>query len=278
MPAGTAATAVLISRGTMSGAQRIGQCLSRTANLQCVSREDLLAAVNTYGDIATRIAARVAKAERAYEEFSEIRRPYQILMRRALMERIREGRVAYFGYSGHLLLPRIQHFVRVRLIAPIATRIAGARVALGCSEDDARDYVRQVDQERAQWTRVMYGVDLRDPAGYDLCINLERLSLPGACDLLVHIVEQSDFQPSAASAAQFENEFLATQTLAALTTNPASLHLEIGAHAEQGIVSLVGPYLSEEERDAVLAIAAAVPGVVRAEYEPGYAPAFSYAS
>lgn len=277
MPASDHATVLLISRGTMSGAKKIGECLARSEGMRCLEREDLLATVNSWGDIATRIAARVARAEQAYEEFSEIRRPYRILMRRSLLEQARRGRLIYFGYTGHLLLPRVAHFVRVRLIAPMAMRIAGAREALNCSEAEARDYIRRVDQERARWARVMYGVDIRDPAGYDVSINVERLSHPGACALLGKVMEQRDFQPTAASVAQVENEYLATEVLAALVINPATFELELGASAVEGVVRLVGPQLSDAERREALSTAAAVPGVKQIDYQPGYAPAFQYA-
>jgi cytidylate kinase len=269
---------LLISRGTMSGARMIADCLARCGGVRCVAREDLLATVNSYGDIATRIAAQIARAEQQYQEFSEIRRPYRILMRRALLEHACQGRLAYFGYSGHLLLPRIPHFVRVRLIAPLEMRVARTRQMLGYSEADARDYIRRVDQERTHWARMMYGLDIRDPAEYDICLNVERLSHAGACTLLSQLLEEGDFQPTEGSVAQVENLYLATQALAALVTDPATLRFEVTASASGGALRLVGPHISDSERRQVLEVAGAVPGVREVTYEPGYAPAFSCAS
>ena len=218
----------------MSGAARIAGCLSQVGGVRCVTREDLLAAVNSYGGLATRIAAQIVRADREYEQFSDLRRPYQIFMRRALLQYARRGRLAYFGYSGHLLLPRIAHFVRVRLIAPMEMRIARTCEVLGQTEAEARDYIRRVDAERAQWARMMYGVDLRDPAEYDLCVNLERWSLPGACELLARTIAQQDFQPTPESVTQMENECLSTEVLAALAANPDTHPWEIGATASAG--------------------------------------------
>ncbi|MGP8242976.1 MAG: cytidylate kinase family protein [Bryobacteraceae bacterium] len=267
-------TVLLISRGTMSGAARIAGCLSQVAGVRSVSREDLLAAVNSYGELATRIAAQIVRADREYQRFSDLRRPYQILMRRALLQYARHGCLAYFGYSGHLLLPRIAHFVRIRLIAPMAMRIARTREVLGQTEAEARDYIRQADTERVQWARMMYGVDLRDPAEYDLCVNLERWSLPGACELLARIMAQQDFQPTPESVTQMDNECLSTEVLAALVTNPDTHTWEIGASASAGAVRLVGPFLTGDEMRVVSAVAGSVPGVREVAYEPGYAPAF----
>lgn len=125
----------------------IGECLAQHEGIRCLTREDLLAAVNQYGDIATRVAAQVEKAIQSYEQFSELRRPYLIFMKRALLEYARRGRFAYLGYSGHLLLDKVPHFVRIRLIAPMELRIARTRERLGYTEGEAREYVHRMDQE-----------------------------------------------------------------------------------------------------------------------------------
>jgi cytidylate kinase len=274
-PADTS-TVLLISRGTMSGAQMIGECLAKHEGFRCVTREHLLAAVNSYGDLATRVTERVAKAVDAYEQFTELRRPYQILMRKALLEYARRGRLAYFGYSGHLLLNKVSHFVRIRLIAPMELRIARTRESLGYSEAEARDYIRRMDQERMHWARLMYGLDIRDPALYDLCLNIERLSMEGACDLLRRVTQQTDYQPTAESVAQVENDYIAAQALALLVTDSRTAHFELGASAADGVLRVVGPYLSEDEAGTVRSIAGSISGVAKVDYEPGYAPAFRY--
>ena len=56
---------VLISRGTMSGGQMIGQCLSDHLGFRYVTREVLTAAVNAHGDLASRVVASLERASRA---------------------------------------------------------------------------------------------------------------------------------------------------------------------------------------------------------------------
>jgi len=260
----------------MSGAQVLGDCLVEHEGIRCLKREDLLAAVNKQGDIATRVTSRMASAEDNYEEFSEVRRPYLILMKKALLEQARQGRLCYFGYSGHLLLDTVAHFVRIRLIAPMNMRIARTQERLGYSAAEARDYIRRMDQQRTRWARLMYGLDIRDTALYDLCLNVERLSREGACDLLRKVMLEADFQATPESILQVENDYIATEALAALVTDTRTLQLELGASFADGVLRLEGPYLSEADRGTVLSIAASVPGVRRVEYEPGYAPAFRH--
>jgi Cytidylate kinase-like family len=265
---------LLISRGSFSGGQLISQCLSKTAGMQCLTREDLIAGVNTHGELANKVIASMAKGAHDYSQLSALRRPYKILMQLALLERVRQGNVAYFGYSGHLLLPGIPHAVRVRVIAPAEMRV---RLLMGrekLTPEEASERIRQVDAERARWTRFMYGKNLRDPELFDLCLNLERISFPTACCILVNMVQQSEFKATPESLALVEARYLSARVLAALLEDSQTFELEVGATVEDGCVTLEGPYLDDPDRSTVLEIARAVPGVTEVQYKEGYAPPF----
>ena len=268
-------TVLMISRGTLTGGADVAACLKKIANMQCIMREDLLQAVNRFGDLASRMTDRVEKATEDYELLSELRHPYEVLMKQALLNYVREGHLAYLGYSGHLLLGRVRHIVRIRLIAPEEMRIARGQQVLGESMEEARTYVRRVDQERNQWARWMYGEDLRDPALYDICLNLDRLPADSVCNLLYVIMQEPAFQPTAESIEQVENDYIATQVLAKLVLDSRTSRYEFGATLQKGILQLVGPYLDGEILDTIRAIATSVEGINNLHYEPGYAPAFS---
>lgn len=269
---------LLISRGSFSGGQLISECLSKTAGMRCLTREDLIAVVNTHGELANKVIASMAKAAQDYGKLSILRRPYKVLMQLALLEHARQGDVAYFGYSGHLLLHGISHAVRVRIVAPVELRV---RLLLGREEltkEQALERIRQVDEERSRWTRFMYGKNLRDPEQFDLCINLERISFPTACCMLMHVVQQNEFKPTPGSVAVVENCYLSARVLAALLENPQTFDLEVGATVEGKRITLEGPCLDEPVRSTVLEIARGVPGVAEVQYKEGYAPPFDMMS
>jgi two-component system response regulator CpxR len=263
---------VLISRGSMSGGQIIAQCLSHASGLRCVTREDLVPLVNRHGELATKITASIEKAIQNYEEFSKLRRPYKILMRLALLEYARRDNLAYFGYSGHLLVEGISHFIRVRLIAPTELRVRTTVERLHCTENEARDFIRRSDMERIRWARFMYGKNISDPRLYDLCINMDRISFSTACSLLVNAIQEKEFQPTVESLEAMQNMYLAAQIEAALVTDSRTYSHEIRATIDNGKAKLEGPYLDEAERSIVLDIAASMPGIEHVDYMPGYAP------
>lgn len=265
---------LLVSRGSFSGAQLISQCLSRSTNMRCLTREDLIAVVNTHGELANQVVTSMARAAQDYARLSSLRRPYKILMQRALLEYVRQGDVAYFGYSGHLLLSGIAHAARVRIIAPVPLRVQMLMARENVTEAQALERISQVDEERSRWTRFMYGKNLKDPERFDLCINLDRVSFPTACNLLVNLAQQSEFRATPESLAAVENRYLSVCVLAALLDSPKTFELEMGATADGGCVTLEGPYLEEQQRQAVLEIAASVSGVGSVRYTEGYAPEF----
>lgn len=242
--------------------------------MRCLTREDLTAVVNTHGEIANQVVTSMARAAQDYSRLSALRRPYKILMQRALLEYVRQGDVAYFGYSGHLLLPGIAHAARVRILAPAQLRVELLMKRENLTEQQARERIAQVDEERSRWTRFMYGKNLKDPELFDLCINLERISFPSACNMLFNLVQQSDFRVTPESLAAVENGYLSACVLAALLDNPRTFELEVGATAEGGCVTLEGPYLEEADRSTVLDTARTVPGVADVQYKEGYAPPF----
>lgn len=262
---------IFISRGTMSGVRLLVDCLHQRTGIHCISREDLEKIVNNHGELATRVVEKLAKATSAYDQFSELRWPYMVLMRMALLEEIRADNVMYHGYSGHLLLPIIRHFVRVRIEAPLVLRVKMTMDRLGCDEQTARDYILEADDHRVKWARFMYGRDIRNTLLYDLNLNQERVTMETACGFLEHIMAAEAFQASAESQGEVERLHLAASVEAALVTDPRTQAFEISAAAQKEGIHLIGPYLEDSELVTVEEIALAVEGVEAVQYSPGYA-------
>jgi len=263
---------IFISRGTMSGVHLVVDCFHERTGIRCISREDLEKIVNKNGELASRVLERLAKATSAYDQFSELRWPYKVLMRKALLEEIRRDNVVYHGYSGHLLLPALRHFVRVRIEAPHNLRVNMTMNRLGCDQKTARDYITEADDYRVRWARFMYGQDIRNSLLYDFHINQERVSMKAACGILEYIMAAEDFQASAESQAEVDRLYLAASVEVALVTDPRTQTLEISAVAQNGGIQLIGPYLEDSDLATVKEITLNVAGIENMHYSPGYAP------
>jgi cytidylate kinase len=62
------------------------------------------------------------------------------------------------------------------------------------SHSQAVEFIENVDQERQRWVRLMYGLDVGDPANYDLTVNLKTLSLDSACATIAEAASQPRYQ------------------------------------------------------------------------------------
>lgn len=263
---------VLISRGTMSGVARLVKRMQECTGWRCISREDLVALVNRHGALAHRIVDRLGRAIQTYDQFCDLRRPYVILMRTALLEYARHGDLIYDGYSGHLLVPPIRHFRRVRIDAPFQLRLEMTRERLACSDQEALEYIERDDEQRMSWARFMYATDIRDPALYDLYLNLGRMSIDTACNVICTLAKDEGSQATPDSRERVDRLLLASQVEAALVSDPRTADIEIGAEVEDGRVKVTGPYLEEAQLDTVREVAGAVPGVTGVAYQPGFVP------
>lgn len=262
---------IFISSGKNSGVQKVVDCLQENSAYKCLSREDLLKEVSRNGKWATEILAQLAKATSSYENFSRLRWPYIVLMRQALLEKIQNDNLIYYGSSGHLLVPRFKHFVRIRINAPLKMRISITMENLKYSEEAARNYIFRSDDTQVRWARFVYGRDIRDPALYDLNINFDHLSISVVCNILNHIMKKDDLQVSGDLYEQVNKTLTAARVEAALVIDSRTRELEIGARMEDDNMLLTGPYLEERALASVEEIARKVDGVENIKYNPGLA-------
>ncbi len=265
---------IFISRGTMSGVHQVLNLLQQRISIRCISREDLEKKVNQHGKIATKVLEKLPEAVTDYEQFSKLKWPFLVLMRNALLEEISDGDVIYHGYSGHLLLPHVRHFIRLRIHAPISLRVPMTMERLSCNEKEARTYISNSDEQKIKWARFIYAKDIRNPLLYDLCINLEHISLNATCAILESLLAMEDFQSTNESVREVERLKLISEIEKKLVIDPRTANLEIKAEVKGNMVNLIGPYLEKNEREVVLEVARSVPGVKEVCYSPGYKQEF----
>jgi cytidylate kinase len=265
---------IIISRGTMSGVHLLVDCLKQRTGIRCIAREDLDEIVNHHGKLANRILEKLAHATSAYDQFSELRWPYMVLMRKAMLEEICTDNVVYHGYSAHLLLPIIRHVIRVRIEAPFDMRMDMTMKRLACSDKAAREYIAKADQSRLKWARFMYGKDIRNTLLYDLNLNMGHMTIKAACSIFESVLKEEDFQATSESQAMVDRLHLAADIEVALVTDPRTAAFEINAEVGEGGIRLIGPYLEDSELETVLNIARTIPGVQDINYTPGYAHQF----
>ena len=96
----------------------------------------------------------------------------------------RQGHAVFLGRAIDLILPQ-NRGLRVRLTAPTERRVKAYAAAGGLNDAEALQELTRIDHERAEFVRRHFQIDPVDATRADLTINLERLSVADAVELIL---------------------------------------------------------------------------------------------
>ena len=148
--------------------------------------------------------------------------------------------LVYHGHAGHMLLEGMPAVIKVRLIAPMSQRIRAVMTRQNLGYAAARDYIRNVDQERIRWTKFIYGVDWRDPASYDMVINLADMSIDSACAMVAAVAQLPPYQSTEAVKKTLRDFALACRVKLALAVSAEFQGIAFNVKADDGRVDILG--------------------------------------
>lgn len=231
---------ITILRGTFSGGQWLAECIAEKLGYRCMSREVLAEASRQYGVEEERLYKALTARPGFLERMSLERLHYLAYIRAVLCKEAREDNLVYHGHAGHLLLRGVPHLLRVRVIANMEFRVKAAMDRHHLSREEAVQFIKRVDDERARWTKFLYHVDWRDPSLYDIMINLDHISLSGACDILGGTVGLEEFQTTPASQKIMDDLALSTSVRAAIAADGSIADGGVEVEADGGVVTLGG--------------------------------------
>lgn len=103
---------------------------------------------------------------------------------KAVLAQCQTGAGVILGRAAAIVLRDDHRVLRVRLDGPREARLLQA-IRLGVDEPTASRTIERLDQTHAAYTRHLYGVDVRDPALYDLVLDSTRLHLETCVEAIV---------------------------------------------------------------------------------------------
>ena len=176
---------------------------------------------------------------------------------------LRDGSTSVIrGWGAVHLLRNIPHVVRVRVCAPLETRIARMMERLATDNREAVENEIQMSEEaHTAITRRHFGVNWREPEHYDLVLSTERLSVDECVDEVESLMKKKRFQETDESRSMVENLALEWAVRAALRRDARTSSTGLVVECRDGIAKLLGVVDTDSESDAAAEIAAAVEGV-----------------
>jgi hypothetical protein len=186
----------------------------------------------------------------------------------ALAEAVKDDDIIYHGQAGHLLLKKIPHHLRLKVVADMEYRIKAAIERTNFSRDRAISYVRDLDEERDKWVQWVYGVDRNDPTTYDMIINLESIAIPDACEVVIDVIRRS-FPTTEASRQAIADLVLASELQARIAMDESIADDVVEIEAKDGLVTITGTVRSLVDAERVREVVNSVSGVERIESRMG---------
>ena len=266
---------IAISRGTFSGGEALATRVAERLGYRCLSRETILEeAAKAYGVSAADLAVAMEKRPSFWQRVLGERTAHLTFVRAALCEHAQADNLVFHGHVGHLLLPGISHVIRVRVIADMDYRIKAASVDQRLGDEDARAYIEKVDQERRQWIRFLFDVEWDDPNLYDVVLNLSRVNLATAGEIVTRLTAQDEFKATPDSRRALANLTLASRVAAKLAMDSRTKEVAVTVVADGGIVTITGETRSQSLNEAIEAVARQVDGVTEVRSQVVFVPPF----
>ncbi|MCB2147834.1 MAG: cytidylate kinase-like family protein [Deltaproteobacteria bacterium] len=192
---------ITISRGCFSHGKEIAECVADRLGYECISQEVLLEASRTFDVPEAKLVASLHDAPGLIARITHVRERIIDGIQAALLEHVVKDNVVYHGFAGQILLDGIDHVLKVRVIADIEERIKLLQRRKPVSREAALDLIDREDQERAEWYRSIYRIDMNDPRLYDMVLHIGRLTIVDACEIVCQTATGSSFRTTARSSA-----------------------------------------------------------------------------
>ncbi|MGE5346138.1 MAG: cytidylate kinase family protein [Acidithiobacillales bacterium] len=231
---------ITLSRGFPAGCQAVAEAVAATLGCPCLGREILVEAATKLGVSEDLLSKRIEDTPSLWERLIRQRHDYVIALQAALAEHVASGDLVYHSYAGHLLLKELPCVLRVRIVAPLETRILEAMQRENLTRELAELSVRRYDEVRGRWTRTIYGVDWADPTLYGIVMSLENLSVAEASDCIVRLARHPRFAITEDFRKKLLDFRLVTRVRLALANSPATRDLALEVQARDGVVVVSG--------------------------------------
>ncbi len=232
--------AIVIISCEMEGLRReLAQNLAAKLGCRQASREELVEQATQAGIPVGKLEVAVLKQSTPRERLARLKSRYLAFITAALCQRAGQSDdLVYHGRAGNLLLSGVSHVLRVRLLSDGEQQLRQTMERLNLSLDKARQYQESLRQDVGRWVHYVHGAEMEELGGFDLVLNLGRMSLESAAAAICSMAQLPDFRPTPASRQLLDDLCLAARARDLLGRDERTAALDLGVSAQQGRVTV----------------------------------------
>src|SRR5215831_12680332 len=193
---------ITISRLTGSGGREIATATADTLKFQFIDRKAMDDVIDQQFPVRTEQLSRLKRDRKVYDE----------MVRSAIAEIAAAHNVVILGSGGQFLFARVAASLHVQIVAPLPYRIARIMRTAQVDRARAETLIEERDDEKETFIRTLYGKDWRDPAHYDLVLNIDHFSNDVAVEIIVKAAQTKGIEATAVQLPpQLREEILTTK-------------------------------------------------------------------
>jgi cytidylate kinase len=166
------------------------------------------------------------------------------------------------GWGAVHLLKDVPHVIRVRVCAPMDTRVT--RMMERLDTDDRANVENEIQMSEEAHTAITkrhFGVNWRDPELYDVVLSTERLSVDECVEEVACMLQKKCFQETPESVRRMENLALEWSVRSALRRDERTADTNFTVECADGVAKLTGVVDTKAQAEAASEVARAVEGV-----------------
>src|SRR5215472_15797242 len=193
---------ITISRLTGSGGREIATAVAERLHFQLIDRHAMDVVIDQQFPVRTEQLSRLKKDRKVYDE----------MVRSAIAEIAAAHNVVILGSGGQFLFARVAASLHVQIVAPLPYRIARVMRTARVDRTQAERIIEERDREKEIFLSTLYGRDWRDPAHYDVVLNIDHFSNDVAVEIIVKAAQAKGIEATAVRLpAQLREEILTTK-------------------------------------------------------------------
>lgn len=253
---------ISISRGTFSGGENLAECVARRLGYHSINGDVLGETARQYGITEEKLSEAIGEASGVKERLHSEKERYLACLRAELIREVKDENAVYHGHAGHFLLDGVPHLIRVRVKANMESRIRALTGHNNLTREEAMQLIKTLDEKRLRWTRSLYHMDWQHPSLYDVVIDFDQVTLPGACDIVCHTASMGRYKVTPESRKAMEDLALSCHLKAIVSSNKSiSGAKNVTIKADGGVVTIKGTVESIVDADRVRMLVRKTPGV-----------------
>ena len=236
---------IAISRGSLFATRKLAEGLKARLGYEIVSREEVIDTAKRYGIEETGLGEKDIMESHPpgyWHDRSDERAHYLTCFKTALLDFAVKGSIIYHGNLAHVLLNEVPFVLRIRVNAPLENRVKQLMDEEKISKEAAIEKVKDMDYRRRLWTQFLYDAEVIDPIFFDMVLNLERIGMEDAIEMVVNEVKKEPFQPTEESLKNLKDLHMASimKTHLMRSSKTKALRLDVDADSSTGKVIVSG--------------------------------------